>query len=89
MHEALALARAEDDHVGCVGQDLREMRLVQLLETVHFPRPWRCFRHDDQAVVVRLGIDLDAVFVIAGDSLVLLGAAGVEFHGDIGAGRVG
>jgi hypothetical protein len=58
VDEALALAGAEDDHVRAVGSDLRNAP-GQLSKLGH-PRRAVRFGHDDQAVVVALGIDFDA-----------------------------
>jgi len=81
MHETLALPGAENDDVRLGRIDLLEMRRGQLVERRHWPGYRGCFRQDKQTMVETGGIDFDAVVVIGGDGLVLLGFCGMELHG--------
>ena len=71
MHEALLLARAEDDDVRFVGGDGLEVGGRQVLEARHGPGARRHFGHHQHAVVEALGVDFDAIAADKPDVVIL------------------
>lgn len=84
VYETLARASAENDDIRCNGVDLFEMFDCQGVEGIHRPRCRGNFGQYDEAVVEREQIDFNPVFIISGNSLILLGACVVKLHDGMG-----
>ena len=84
VYETLAWAGAEYDDIRRDCIDLFKMLGRQGVEGAHRPRSRADFGQDYQAIVVRDQVDFNPVFIVRGNSLILLGKGAVQLHDGMG-----